>query len=231
VNPLDYYLILSEAAGHQATDDAEGIVVEEFVRDHDCSTVGLNSTVWTSTEARWSSSASLSRGMRTDPALCARVTPASRGVVEAAYRRLGAGQLPTEAMLRTYFRDYQPFATAVPLRLGPTDAPDGFHEKRMYRVLFAKDLHADQLANLSAVWQLTVEGDPCIGGVPGGHRRTGDDHFIWNLRRIGGGIAWCLDLTGLLATNADDTVGPMLYELTSAIRQQGLIPVTTERFA
>ncbi|SCG68141.1 hypothetical protein GA0070613_4412 [Micromonospora inositola] len=231
---LDYYLILARISGRRSNAEAEGIVVEEFVRDHDCATVGLNSAGWTPVDGRWWSSASFSRSMRADPELSGRVAPTCRGVAEAVYRQLGGGQLPAEAVLRTYFRDYGPFATAPPLRLGPTDAPDGFHEKRVYRVLFAKDLRADQLANLSAVWRTSVEGDLAdrgARGMPAGQLRVGGDRFAWNLRRIGRELAWCLDLTALLANDADDTTRPVLHELISVMRQHGLIPVTTERFA
>jgi hypothetical protein len=38
-------------------------------------------------------------------------------------------------------------------------------------------------------------------------------------------------VTVLLATSADDEVGPMLQNLTVVMRRQGLVPVTTERFA
>ncbi|WP_200207220.1 hypothetical protein [Micromonospora coerulea] len=229
---LDYYLILSPADGRPSS--PEGIVIEEFVRDRHCVTVGLHSAGWTPADGRWWSSASFSRGMRTDPELSGRVTPVGRGVAEAVFRQLGAGRLPPEAVLRTYFRDYEPFATAPPLRLGPADAPDGCHEKRVYRVLFARDLRADQLAELNAVWRTSAEGDvahPAAQGMPAGRMRVGADLFAWNLRRIGRNLAWCLDLTASLATDADDAVRPVLHELTSVLRQQGLIPVTTERFA
>ncbi|RZU76419.1 hypothetical protein EV384_5075 [Micromonospora kangleipakensis] len=229
---LDYYLLLSPADGRPL--NPEGIVIEEFVRDRHCVTVGLHNAGWTPADGRWWSSASFSRGMRTDPELSGRVTPVGRGAAEAAYRRLGGGRLPAEAVLRSYFRDYEPFAVAPPLRLGPADAPDGFHEKRVYRVLFAKDLRADQLANLTAVWRTPADGelaDPAAWGFPAGRLRVGGDLFAWNLRRIDRNLAWCLDLTASLATDADDAVGPVLHELTSVLRQQGLIPVTTERFA
>ena len=122
---LDYHLILSPATGAPSTADVEGIVVEEFVRGDDWATVGLSSAGWTAGEGGWWSSASFSRRMRVEPELAGRVTPTSRYVAETVYRQRGAGQLPAEAVLRTYFRDHQPFATAPPLRLGPTDPPDG----------------------------------------------------------------------------------------------------------
>jgi hypothetical protein len=230
---LDYYLILSPISARPPEPRAEGILVEEFVRDCDWSTLGLRSAGWTPADGGWWSSASFSRGMRTDPKLSGRVTPVGRGAAEAAYRQLGGGRLPAEAVLRTYFRHYEPFPTAPPLRVGPADAPDGFHEQRVYRVLFAKDLRADQLANLSAGWRTPAEDDPAdqARGMPAGRLRVGSDLFDWNLRRIGQGLAWCLDLTASLATDADDAVGPVLHELTAVLRRQGLIPVTTERFA
>jgi len=49
------------------------------------------------------------------------------------------------------------------------------------------------------------------------------------VRRIGAGIAWCLDLTAFLRTGA--ALGPLLRELTAIMRRHGMIPVTVERFA
>jgi hypothetical protein len=231
---LDYYLLLARTEGANPTAEVEGILAEEFVRDHDHSTVGLHGTVWTRTESRWLSAASFSRALRTDPDLLARVVPTDRSGAEAAYRRLGGGPMPAEAALRAGFLDYEPFATAAPLRLGPAHMPDGFCEKRVYRVLFAKDLRADQLAALSASWRTTPDrddADQLVSGMPAGRRTAGEDLFTWNLRRVGRGIAWALDVTVLLATSADDEVGPMLQNLTVVMRRQGLVPVTTERFA
>jgi hypothetical protein len=122
----------------------------------------------------------------------------------------GGPELPDEAALRLKFVDYEVFASAPPLRLGPAEPPEGFHEKRLYRVLFAKDLRVS---------------------LPAGSREVGDDHFSWTLRRVGNGIAWGLDVTALLRTGADRTVREMLRELTRTVRKQGLIPVVTERFA
>ncbi|MEK8108139.1 hypothetical protein NKG94_30440 [Micromonospora sp. M12] len=67
-----------------------------------------------------------------------RVVPIWRGEAEGVYRTLGGGHLPDETTLRTFFRDHQPIATAPPLRLGPPQPPAGFHERRVYRVLFAR---------------------------------------------------------------------------------------------
>ncbi|MDO3701778.1 hypothetical protein Q3W71_08805 [Micromonospora sp. C28SCA-DRY-2] len=215
---LDYYLIRAPAGG------IDGIVVEEFVRGPDHSTVGLDSAGWTAAAGRWWSSAAFSQRMRADPELRARVTPVRRDTAAAVHHRLAGAPLPAEAVLRTRFRDRQPFATAAPLRLGPAGAPDGCHERRVYRVLFAKDLPADRLADLATRWG----PDGCR---PAGRQRIGADRFSWQLRRVGRDIAWGLDLTVLLATADDTAVGPVLRELTTAVREQGLIPVTTERFA
>jgi hypothetical protein len=51
---------------------------------------------------------------------------------------------------------------------------------------------------------------------------------------LGGSIAWCVDVTALLGGGRDgmpDVVSRLLKELTVAVRGQGLIPVTVERFA
>jgi hypothetical protein len=211
VPELDYYLVL-DAGG-----SVEGVLVEEFVRDRDYSAAGLCGAFWTPDEPRWRSAASFSRAVRTDRALLARVAPTDRAGAEAAFRRLADAELAPESELRAQFLDYEPFATAPPLRLGSADAPDGFRERRVYRVLFAKDRSEDK--------------DPREAQGPSGHRAVGGDHFNWTLRRVGAGLGWGLDVTALLATDADDAVGPVLRDLTAALRREGLVPVTTERFA
>jgi len=211
--PLDYYLIrpaASPAGDPAAMVVTAAIVVEEFVRDPDFSALGLDSACWTPAGG-WGSSAGVSRGMRTDAALRDRVVPVGRAEAEAAYQRLGGHPLPVEPLLRNHFSDRHWFATAPPLRLGPAEVPDGWYERRLYRVLFAGNL----------------DGAP----VPDGQRRTGDGDFSWAVRRIGREIAWCLDVTVLLATADDRGVGPVLAGLTDVVRRHGLIPVTTERFA
>lgn len=85
-----------------------------------------------------------------------------------------------------------------------------------------------------AGWRQSAGGelaDPGAPGLPAGRLRVGDDLFARNLRRIGRELAWCLNLTALLISGADDTIGPLLHELTDVMRQRGLIPVATERFA
>ncbi|MEU5785589.1 hypothetical protein [Micromonospora lupini] len=221
---LDYHLVLSR----QGDREVEGILVEEFTRHDDFTTTGLHSAGWTP-DAGWWSSAALSRGLRTDPDVLARVVPTARADVAATYRRLGGGHLPSEAVLRTYFRDHQPFATAPPLRLGPTRPPEGFHERRVYRVLFAKDLRADQVAALRAVWRVT-DGSTA-GSAAGGHHERGGDQFAWNLRRVGHTLAWGLDVTVLLRTGAAEAVRSTLTDLTNLLRQHGLVLATVERFS
>ncbi|MCO1595256.1 hypothetical protein M8C17_08770 [Micromonospora sp. RHAY321] len=222
---LDYYLV----TGHRPTADVEGIVVEEFTRHRDFSTAGLDSAGWTAGGAGWWSSASLSRSMRTDPEVLTRVVPTSRSEAETVYRRLGGGQLPLEEVLRTYFCDHQPFATVPPLRLGPTQPPSGFRERRVYRVLFAKDLREEEVASLRALWGTPDGGTP--GPVASGSLDKGGDRYSWDLRRVGRGLAWGLDVTVLLRADASPTLRSTLQDLTNVLRQHGLIPVTTERFS
>jgi hypothetical protein len=226
--PLDYYLVRRLPDDSAPTDAVEGIVVEEFTRDDDFTATGLDSAGWTP-GSHWWSAASLSRGLRTDPQLLARVVPCTRSEAESAYRTLGGGQLPDEAVLRRYFLDHQPIPATAPLRLGPAQPPAGFHERRVYRVLFAKDLHAKQVASLRATWQTPAEG--ASAAAASGRCERHGDQLSWELRRVGHTLAWCLDVTALLTTDGTGTVGSTLAELTDVMRQHGLIPVTTERFA
>ncbi|SCE81201.1 hypothetical protein GA0070607_1871 [Micromonospora coriariae] len=233
--PLDYYLVLAKPGDRGPAAGVEGIVVEEFTRHADFSTAGLDSAGWTPSGDGWWSSASFSRSMRTDREALARLVPSSRRDADSAYRQLGGGQLPSEAVLRTYFRDHQPFASAPPLRLGPAQPPTGFHERRVYRVLFAKDLRADQVESLRTLWRTTGDGAPADprspGAVVAGCLDEDGDRFAWDVRRVGSGLAWCLDVTVLLRTKASGTLGSTLHNLTTVMRQHGLIPVTTERFS
>lgn len=204
---LDYSLVLDRAGGTAI----DAVLVEEFVRAPDASTLGLHGLTFARGDRAWRGAAAFSRNLRTDPALLARVTPTDRAGAADAYRTLDGGRdLPGETALRALFADYEPFATAPPLDLGPARPPDGFRERRHYRVLFAKNLTAP---------------------VGPGERTIDGDHFSWTLRRVGRGIAWALDVSVLLASGTDHTIGPVLHALTADARHRGLIPVTTERFA
>src|SRR4051794_19893484 len=100
---LDYYLV-----------EPDAILVEEFVSADDHTAVGLTSAAWTAAECRWAGSAALSQGIRTDPALRARVSVVDRAGAADAYHRLGGGDLPDEATLRTRFHDLASLAVADP---------------------------------------------------------------------------------------------------------------------
>ncbi|MEU5671124.1 hypothetical protein ACGF3C_00740 [Micromonospora sp. NPDC047762] len=226
--PLDYYLVLPRPDDSAPATTVDGIVVEEFTRHHDFTTTGLDNAAWTP-EAGWWSSAALSRAMRTDPEVLTRVLPTSRREAEDVHRALDGGQLPAEAVLRTHFLDHQPIAAAPPLRLGPTQPPAGFHERRVYRVLFAKDLRAEQVASLRTAWRTPADGT--VASAASGRLDEHGDRFTWDLRRVGHSLAWSLDVTALLGTDATAALGSTLSELTNVLRQHGLIPVTTERFA
>ncbi|NJC71243.1 hypothetical protein HC031_16200 [Planosporangium thailandense] len=224
---LDYYLI------HGSAGEPEVILVEEFVLGEDHSAVRLDSAGWTSTDRRWRGSAAVSRGIRVDANLRSRVVATSRPDVEIIFRQLGGGELPDEETLRGYVHDGEPLSTSAPLRLGSGRAAAGFREKRVYRILFANDLGADGLAILQAGWRMTRPenvADPQGRVVGTAHLHVGDDSFAWDLRRIGIGAAWCVDLTANLVSRGD-AIGPLLRELTTTMRRQGLIPVTIERFS
>jgi hypothetical protein len=212
---MDYYLLAGDA-----------ILVEEFAYGEDHVTVGLGGAIWAAGDGLWRGAGSFGRDLRTDEDLLAAVTPVGRERAALVYRGLGGGVLPGEAELRAGFGEWTRFTTVTPLRLGGDEAPDGFTEKRIYRVLFARELRDTRLAELSAAWP--GDGD---GGMPGGRGRAGDDLFWWNLRRVGLGIAWGLDVTVLLGGDSAEIVGDVLRKLTADVRDRGLIPLTTQRFA
>ncbi|MEZ0077130.1 hypothetical protein [Planotetraspora sp. GP83] len=231
---LDYYLIFPETPGDDPSAQPDGIAVEEFMLADDHTATGLNNAAWTSADGGWWSSAAFGRGMRSDPELRARIVAVQRRDAEIVYRRLGAGELPDETTLRTYFHDCQPLTGSAPLRLSPPEVPEGFHDKRVYRILFANELGKDGLAYLQRVWQMTLAddfADPRARVVGTARLRVAHDLFTWDLRRIGPGVAWCLDLTACLGDRSRDITRPLLRELTTVMRFEGLIPVTIERFA
>lgn len=231
---LDYYLVYPQTPQGEHPRQPEGIVVEEFVLDADYSAVCLNSTGWTSKDCRWWSPSAFSRAMRVDTSLRSRVVPTARHEAEAIYRRLGGDELPDEKTLRAYFNDGEPLSTSPPLRLSPDQVTAGFYETRVYRILFANGLGKDGVADLRGAWRMKIIGDvadPQARVIGTGHLRVGDDAFTWDLRRIGAGAAWCVDLTADLAGSCGDAIGSVLRALTTGLREQGLIPVTIERFS
>jgi hypothetical protein len=220
--PLDYYLVLPRTQDRVRPD---ALVVEEFVLAEDCSALGLDTACWSPGDGGWWSSAAFSRSMRAGPDLRARVVPVSRAEAALAFRRLGGGELPDEQTLRTHFRDRAPLATSAPLRL--TAGPD---DNRVYRILFANELSPDGLARLRNLWRMrSTDADRRVIGT--GQLRVAEDVFRWDLRRVGPGVAWCLDVTANLGSRSGHAIEPLLRALTTAVRQQGLIPVTIERFS
>ncbi|AEV85311.1 hypothetical protein ACWT_4291 [Actinoplanes sp. SE50] len=212
---MDYYLLAGDV-----------LLVEEFTYGPDHVTVALSGAMWSAGSDGWSDAGSFGRLLRTNEQLLATATPITRDRAERIHLELSGGALPTEAALRGVFGEVVRFANAAPLRLSMDDTPDGFQEKRIYRVLFAKEPRAAQLAELSAAWRGTTGG-----GMPSGNGRAGDHLFTWNLRRVGQGIAWGLDVTVLLGAETADITGTVLRKLTADVRRQGLVPLTTERFA
>jgi hypothetical protein len=222
--PLDYYLIRPRTRTGAPADPVAAIVVEEFVLAEDCSAVALDTAGW-SPEQGWWSSAAFSRSMRAEPDLRARVSPVGRDEAAVAFRRRGGGALPDEAAVRTYFRDRASLAASAPLRLSWSQ------DKRVYRILFAGELSPDGLANLRAAWHLSYPADPRARVVGTAELRIADHVVGWAVRRIGPGVAWCLDVSVDLGAAGHPALGPLLWGLTALMRRQGLIPVTIERFS
>ena len=115
--------------------------------------------------------------------------------------------------------------------LGDLYARAGQTEKAIEQFTeIADNLSEESIAALRARWRMTGErGDGRVIGTA--QHRVGADVFTWDLRRIGPSVAWCLDVTVDLAGAGDDTIGPVLRELTSRMRWHGMVPVTVERFS
>ncbi|MEU6076225.1 hypothetical protein [Micromonospora sp. NPDC047074] len=214
---FDYYLLRAEAGDGPAT----GLLVEEFVLGDDLSAVCLRSAGWAPAEGWWSS-AGFARAIRTDPRLRARLTAVDRPAAEATHRRLGGGSLPDEETLRGHFRDDAPLTSGAPLRLGA--GPD------VHRILFAGAPDGHQIARLSARLRMNdVPGpggpDPGVAGTGG--LRVNDTNLRWDLRRVGGGIAWCIDVTSEPA--GGDALRWLLRQLIDIARGHDLVPATIER--
>ncbi|MFC5823892.1 hypothetical protein [Nonomuraea insulae] len=217
--PVDYYLI-SATAGDRSP---AGLLVEEFVLCDDYTAAGIDGAEWRPEIGAWSASAEMSRAIRADTALRSRVTPVSRAEACRAFALLRGGELPEEAGLRTLFQERRHLPTTAPLNLGNST------KARRYRILFAGELGADGLANARTALRLEPTGDPRVVGTAS--TSSGGHGFTWELRRIGAGIAWCVDVTARLGSGPVTTLGALLHHHRQAVRDQGLIPVTVERFA
>lgn len=229
---LDYYLVHPQQPDDRRDAPPEGIVVEEFRFGADHSVLRVDSAAWTPGGPGWWTSPGLSRSLRTDPELRGRVVGVPRHRAEVVYRQLDGGPLPDEATLRGHLRVGNTHPATAPLLLSPARVTPGFHSTRMYRVLFANELGPGDLAHLAALWPMSRTDPTRADGVVGtARRRVGADAYRWDLRRLGVLGAYCLDLTVDLATPQDDSIGPVLRELTTALRLRGLIPVTVERFS
>ncbi|GHJ07934.1 hypothetical protein TPA0907_23010 [Micromonospora humidisoli] len=223
---LHYYLVHDGAGG------PEGLLVEEFLLAVDHSCVGLVSAGWHRAQGRWSDASATSRRVRVDPALWARVTPAGRAGAATLYRSLCGAGLPGETALRACF-GVPCVPPSPPLLLHRPEATPGFRETRVYRILFVGALPPGGLAALGERWRMPVTGDlgePGVRVLGTVRRRVGRDAFRWELRRVAAGAAWGLDMTCDLAGGRDEAVGVLLRGLTTQVRQQGLIPVTVDRF-
>jgi hypothetical protein len=217
---MDYYLISTSENDRSPA----GMLVEEFVLCEDFTAAGIDSAGWGSETGEWLAAPEVSRAIRSDRALRSRVMPVSRQDARAAYASLGGGELPGEDRLRGHFLRRQSLPASAPLHLGTSPA-----KARRYRILFAGELGADGLAGAQAALRLVPTGDSRVIGKASGNA---DGHgFTWELRRIGAGIAWCVDVTVRLGAGPLATLGELLDYHRQAIREQGLIPVTVERFA
>ncbi len=241
---MDYYVL------HDADGGGGVVVVEEFVFGDDFAAVGLDCAGWIAGDRRWWSSAEFSRGMRGDPGLRERVVPVQRREAEEAYARLGGGELPGEAVLRGYFRDRQALRAAPPLRFGADD-------RWIYRLLCAKELDEAGVSGLRTLWRMTPVHDPAARLIGRARAEVGGRWFAWELRRIGPGVAWCVDISAApsprpgfggpdSAVGGPDSAlgglagapggpgpafGGLLSGLKRDVRRHGLIPVTIERLA
>ncbi|WP_171055654.1 hypothetical protein, partial [Nonomuraea sp. KC401] len=168
----------------------------------------------------------LSRALRSDAGLRARMTAVDRRAAAEAYTRVCGGELPSEPELRTR-SERQPLPGETPLDLGTLGGSSG--GARRYRILFAGELDAGALASARTALRLEPSDDPRVAGAASA---GADGHgFSWELRRIGTGIAWCVDVTARLGPAPATALGTLLHHHRQAVRALGPVPVTVERFA
>ncbi|MBB4690687.1 hypothetical protein [Paractinoplanes abujensis] len=223
---LHYYLV------HDRIGEPDSLLVEELLPAPDHSSAGLVSGVRSRRESSWRDGADTSRRLRLDAALRLQVVAVGRAAAAEFYRSVCGVGLPDEAALRAQFGEL-PAQPPRPLRLSGPEAAPGFRETRVYRILFVNELTQDGLDALSSGWQMPVVGDlvdPEVRILGAVHRQVSGDCFRWDLRRVAAGAAWGLDVTCDLAGERDEAVGVLLRGLTAQMRQQGLIPVTVDRF-
>jgi hypothetical protein len=223
---LHYYVV------HDRAGEPDGLLAEEFLLAVDYSSAGLVSGLWSRRDGCWRDGADTSRRLRLDAGLRARVAPVARAAAAEIYRNLCDAVLPAEGALRACFGDLPP-QPPPPLRLGGPEATLGFHETRVYRILFVNELTQDGLDALNGAWQMPVTGDladPEVRVLGAVRRQVSGDNFRWDLRRVAAGAAWGLDVTCDLLGERAEAVGVLLRGLTTQMRQQGLIPVTVDRF-
>ncbi|MFG1610006.1 hypothetical protein [Actinoplanes sp. NPDC049265] len=226
-SPSLHYYLVGDRGG-----EPDGLLVEEFLLAVDYSSAGLLSAFWSRREGRWRDGADTSRRLRLDAGLRARVVPTGRAGAAEFYRDLCGVELPDEAALRAGFGAL-PDPPAPLLRLGRPEATPGFRETRVYRILFVDELTQDGLDALSDAWQMPITGDladPDVRVLGAVRRQVSGDAFRWDLRRVAAGAAWGLDVTCDLAGERAEAIGVLLRGLTTQMRQQGLIPVTIDRF-
>ena len=226
-SPLLHYYVVHDGAG-----EPDGLLAEEFLLAKDYSSAALVSSSWSRRDGCWRDAAATSRRLRLDAGLRAQLAPVGRAAAASLYWHLCGADLPNEAALRACFGGL-PAQPPPPLRLNGPEATLGFRETRVYRILFVNKLTQDGLEVLSGAWQMPVTGDLAdqevrvLGEV---RRQVSGDAFRWVLRRVAAGAAWGLDVTCDLAGERDEAVGVLLRGLTTQMRQQGLIPVTVDRF-
>jgi hypothetical protein len=226
-SPALHYYVVHDRAG-----EPDGLLTEELLLAMDYSSAGLVSGSWSRRDRYWRDGADTSRRLRLDAGLRAHVAPVGRAAAAQLYRNLCGADLPNEAALRESFGDL-PAQPPPPLRLNGPEATPGFRETRVYRILFVGELAQDGVDALSDAWQMPITGDladPQVRVLGAVRRQVSGDAFRWDLRRVASGAAWGLDVTCDLAGKQDEAVAVLLRGLTTQMRQQGLIPVTVDRF-